>query len=136
MNPRIHSDMVLSREDSPDSRMLGSSVFPMPNFSMLDLLPRTDRYTICSFYGLDGLILYQAIDSVAMLLEYPRLNLSATRPSHVIRGCHLIPAFADGRTSTLLTVPRSMGRCPDETNDWAAIYVMMYVPLIWWILLS
>jgi hypothetical protein len=47
-------------------------------------------------------------------------------PSHVVRGCHLIPAFADGRTSGLLTNPHSIARPPGETDDWVAFYAMMY----------
>jgi hypothetical protein len=46
-------------------------------------------------------------------------------PSFVIRGCHLIPAFADGRTQDLLTTKSSLGRPAGETDDWAAFYVMM-----------
>jgi hypothetical protein len=47
-------------------------------------------------------------------------------PSLVVRGCHLIPAFVDGRTSDLLTIPNSIARPLGETDDWAAFYVMMY----------
>src|SRR5262245_22695215 len=46
-------------------------------------------------------------------------------PSLVIRGCHLIPAFADGRTSELLPSP-SIALPIGETDDWKAFYVMMY----------
>ena len=48
-------------------------------------------------------------------------------PSLVIRGCHVIPAFADGRTPDLLTAKASLGRPIGETDDWLAFYVMMYV---------
>lgn len=46
-------------------------------------------------------------------------------PSLVIRGCHLIPAFAEGQTAELLTAPLTAGRRPGETHDWVAFYVMM-----------
>lgn len=46
-------------------------------------------------------------------------------PSLVLRGCHLIPAFADGKTSDLLPVMRSAARSSDEHQDWVAFYVMM-----------
>lgn len=46
-------------------------------------------------------------------------------PSLVLRGCHLVPAFADGRTSDLLPVVHSAARSPNEHNDWVAFYVMM-----------
>lgn len=47
-------------------------------------------------------------------------------PSLVIRGCHLVPSFADGRTATLLnTSTLTAARQPDETDDWTNYYVMM-----------
>ena len=47
--------------------------------------------------------------------------------SLVIRGCHLIPAFSEGRTDTLLRHGESFARQPGETDDWCAFYVNMYV---------
>ena len=46
-------------------------------------------------------------------------------PSLVIRGCHLLPVFADGRTSHLLWEGESVARLRGETDDWAAYYVNM-----------
>jgi hypothetical protein len=47
-------------------------------------------------------------------------------PSLVIRGCHLVPSFANGRTSQLLrTSTLTAARHPDETDDWANFYAMM-----------
>ena len=46
-------------------------------------------------------------------------------PSQVIRGCHLIPAFIDGRTDQLLPRGVSVARRPGETDDWASYYVNM-----------
>ena len=49
-------------------------------------------------------------------------------PSLVLRGCHLVPAYADGRTSSLLrTVSTTAARLPGETDDWTNYYVVMYV---------
>lgn len=48
-------------------------------------------------------------------------------PSLVLRGCHLVPAFADGKTFDLLPVMHSAARSPDEHEDWVAFYVMLYV---------
>ena len=50
-------------------------------------------------------------------------------PAHVVRGCHLIPAFAEGRTSTLLPEGKSVARVlvQDETDDWLNFYVGMCV---------
>ena len=45
-------------------------------------------------------------------------------PSHVIRGVHLIPAFAHGHTNNLL--PPSIARLPSERDkDWMYYYVSM-----------
>jgi len=45
-------------------------------------------------------------------------------PKDVIRGVHLIPAFAHGRTDELL--PLSIARQPkDHDRDWVYYYVMM-----------
>lgn len=47
-------------------------------------------------------------------------------PSMVLRGCHLVPAFAAGRTNLLLsTVSLTAARGPDETDDWSYYYVIM-----------
>jgi hypothetical protein len=48
--------------------------------------------------------------------------------SLVLRGCHLVPAFAYGCTSTLLrTQSLTAAWQPDETDDWAKYYVMMCI---------
>jgi hypothetical protein len=53
-------------------------------------------------------------------------------PACVIRSCHLIPAFAAGRTTTLLPYSTSVARChsvltpgPMEADDWTNFYVDM-----------
>ena len=47
-------------------------------------------------------------------------------PSLVIRGCHLVPCFASGRTAELLRTPNfTAARQPNEVDDWAQYYVMM-----------
>ena len=51
-------------------------------------------------------------------------------PSLVIRGCHLVPAFAHGRTSELLRAVNTVARPVGETDDWTYFYVMMYVLLM------
>lgn len=49
-------------------------------------------------------------------------------PSLIIRACHLIPAFASGRTVNLLrTRELTAARRPEETDDWEDYYVMMLV---------
>lgn len=46
-------------------------------------------------------------------------------PSLVIRGCHLIPSFSDGRTSNLLRHGPFFSRGSDEVDDWTSFYVNM-----------
>ncbi len=47
-------------------------------------------------------------------------------PSLVLRGCHLIPSFEDGKTDKLLRIPRGMvsteARPLGEKDDWAFYY--------------
>jgi len=51
-------------------------------------------------------------------------------PALVIRACHLMPAFADGRTSELLRSGPSRARAPDEIDDWTNFYVGRFVFLL------
>jgi len=46
-------------------------------------------------------------------------------PSLVLRACHLIPSFADGRTNTLLQNGPTVARPLGEVDDWTAFYVNM-----------
>jgi hypothetical protein len=46
-------------------------------------------------------------------------------PSLVLRACHLIPAFADGRTDDLLRHGPTAARPFGEVDDWTAFYVNM-----------
>ena len=48
-------------------------------------------------------------------------------PSFVIQGCHLIPAFVDGRTADLLSTqaPTAKARPNGQVDDWTAYYVGM-----------
>ena len=46
-------------------------------------------------------------------------------PLLVVWGCHLVPAFADGKTLSLLPFNPTATHSPDEHEDWVAFYVMM-----------
>lgn len=50
-------------------------------------------------------------------------------PRHVVRGCHLVPAFHGGRTSELLPTEHSVARILEGAvvDDWANFYVNVYV---------
>ncbi|KIK32711.1 hypothetical protein CY34DRAFT_18855 [Suillus luteus UH-Slu-Lm8-n1] len=47
-------------------------------------------------------------------------------PSFVIRGCHLIPAFAEGRSDALLRRGPSLARFEEEVDDWVYFYVNIF----------
>lgn len=47
-------------------------------------------------------------------------------PSFVIRGCHLIPSFSDGRTTALLQQGASVARHPTNDDDWCSFYVNIF----------
>jgi hypothetical protein len=58
--------------------------------------------------------------------EADELAFGFLDPALVIRGCHLIPAFREGRTSTLLaTRAPTEARHKDEIDDWVNYYVGM-----------
>ncbi|KAF8175172.1 hypothetical protein BJ912DRAFT_826532, partial [Pholiota molesta] len=49
-------------------------------------------------------------------------------PALVIRGCHLLPVFADGKTNDLMTaVDDTEARLPGQRDDWANFYVGIFV---------
>ncbi|KAJ3804874.1 hypothetical protein F5876DRAFT_82487 [Lentinula aff. lateritia] len=49
-------------------------------------------------------------------------------PAHIIRGCHLMPSFSDGRTAGLLqTSEPTAARKTDEIDDWQFFYVGIFV---------
>jgi hypothetical protein len=138
MNPRTHCDvMVASREDLENghpfwyARILGvfhAQVFhtgPLANNRSLQHLEflwvRWFGMVEGNRYGAK----YARLPKIGFLDETDPSAFGFLDPSLVIRGCHLIPAFADGRTQDLLTSKKSLGRPIGETDDWAAFYVMM-----------
>jgi hypothetical protein len=48
-------------------------------------------------------------------------------PAQVIRGTHIIPVFAEGRTTSLLPVTKSIARIlnPEDEDDWLNFYINM-----------
>ncbi|EJD40080.1 hypothetical protein AURDEDRAFT_32843, partial [Auricularia subglabra TFB-10046 SS5] len=46
-------------------------------------------------------------------------------PATVIRACHLLPTYSEGRTSVLMPHANSMARRKDEIDDWTNYYVGM-----------
>jgi hypothetical protein len=140
MNPRTHADvMVLSHEDEENekkrhpywyARIIGifhanvRHVGPMSKCSD----PRKREFLWVRWFGRD--MKYRAGWKARRLhrigfADYDSFGF--LNPKEVIRGVHLLPAFAHGRTSAYLGP--SIARQPSEKHeDWMYYYVGMYVP--------
>jgi hypothetical protein len=140
MNPRTHCDvMVLSREDGANAHPYWyARVLGIFHARVLHTGPQAANRALqhmeflwVRWFGTEPD--YQAGLKVARLPKIGFLPDSDPDafgfldPSLVIRGCHLIPAFANGRTSELLKATRTLGRPLDEIDDWTNYYVNMYV---------
>lgn len=65
------------------------------------------------------------LPKVGFVLEQDADAFGFLDPSLVIRKCHLIPVFSQGRTNTLLRHGISIARQPDDVDDWTEFYVNM-----------
>lgn len=141
INPRTHPDiMVLSHEDdSPEvdehpywyARVLG--VFHVNVHHTGPLSKSTDPQQMdflwVRWLGRDldapGGFKHRRLHRVGFVPHDASTPFGFIAPDEVIRGAHLIPAFAYGRTSDLLPV-KSIARQPDEKHsDWQFFYVNM-----------
>jgi len=138
LNPRTqHCDiMVRSREDNPDAhpywyaRILGIfhvRVFhaspTATNRSVQDM-----QFLWVRWFGIepgyrsglkDG-----KLPRIGFIPDNDDQAFGFLDPSLVIRGCHLIPAFVNGRTAGLLrTTSVTAARPVGEVDDWAAFHV-------------
>lgn len=138
MNPRTNADvMVRSPETGPDThpfwyaRILG--VF---HLRILHTGPAATNRSVQHMeflwvrwfgmvpghrYGLK----VARLPKVGFVPDTDPLAFGFLDPSLVLRGCHLIPAFNEGRTTELLTAPLTAGRSPGEVDDWTSFYVNM-----------
>lgn len=136
INPRNHSDvMVLSRENEPGHhpywyarvlRVFRAYVRHCGRDSQNSSVQPIEILWVRWFGTVPG---YRHGSTVARL---PKVGLVPDSdpaafgfldPSLVIRGCHIIPAFCDGRTTDLLRAGPSLGRAPHEVDDWSTHYV-------------
>lgn len=141
MNPRTHCNvMVLSQEKEHGAHPFWyAQVLGVFHADVLHVGPNTSNRSIqhmeflwVRWFGVEPD--YRSGSQVARLPKIgfvPDTDDSAfgfLDPSLVLRGCHLVPAFAAGRTSDLLqTASLTAARLPDETDDWANYYVIRYV---------
>jgi hypothetical protein len=65
------------------------------------------------------------LPKVAFVEESDRDAFGFLDPGQVIRGVHLIPAFASGRGTSSLRHGKSFGRPCSELDDWEAFYIGM-----------
>ncbi|KAJ3573756.1 hypothetical protein NP233_g2220 [Leucocoprinus birnbaumii] len=67
------------------------------------------------------------LPKIGFVPEGDEYSFSFLDPAQVIRGCHLIPAFSQGRTNDLLsTQGQTEARQSGETDDWANYYVNIF----------
>ncbi|KAJ7173701.1 hypothetical protein C8R46DRAFT_893463 [Mycena filopes] len=139
INPRTHPDvMVLSPETGPDAhpfwyaRVLGifhAEVLHTGEQSRTNGAQRMEFLWV-RWFGTEPNYQYgfkaARLPKVGFVYEDDPSAFGFLDPSLVLRGCHLVPAFAGGRTNALLkTVSLTAARPPDETDDWENFYVIM-----------
>ncbi|KAH9944799.1 hypothetical protein B0H21DRAFT_823184 [Amylocystis lapponica] len=140
MNPRTHCDIMLNSCETGSgthpfwyARILG--IF---HVDVLHLGSRAVNRSVqkmevlwVQWFGIDPDHRYGSkvarLPKVGFISASDESAFGFVDPSLVIRGCHLIPAFADGRTSELLLATNSIARLPGETDDWASYYVNIFV---------
>lgn len=139
VNPRTHSDvMVISPETGPDAhpfwyaRVLGifhTEVLHTGPHSRNNGAQRMEFLWV-RWFGVEPN--YRSgfkaarLPKVGFVPEDDPNAFGFLDPALVLRGCHLEPAFAGGRTCELLkTVSPTAARPLHETDDWANFYVTM-----------
>lgn len=139
MNPRTHCDvMVLSSETKPDShpfwyaRVLGvfhANILHTGSQSRNRSVQRMEFLWVRWFSVVPNHqsgSLHARLPKIGFIPEAKSGAFGFLDPSLVLRGCHLVPAFAMGHTSELLkTVSPTAARPWGETNDWTHYYVIM-----------
>ncbi|KAJ3768912.1 hypothetical protein FB446DRAFT_706633 [Lentinula raphanica] len=143
INPRTHADvMVLSPEDGEGAhpywyarvlRIFRVQVISThPQASTIHSGPQEIEVLWVRWLGVvpgyrSG-PQYARLPKVGFVDEGDPFAFGFLDPSHVIRGCHLIPAFHDKRTSSLLqTSQPTVARKADEVDDWQCFYVGIFV---------
>ena len=136
INPHIHSDvMVLLCENKPSHhpywyarvlRIFCAYVHHCGRDSWDSSIQPMEILWVCWYGTVPG---YRHSSTVARLpkvglvLDSDPAAFGFLDPSLVIRGCHLIPAFCDGRTTNLLRAGPLLGQVPCEVDDWSTYYV-------------
>ncbi|KAJ3967322.1 hypothetical protein EV361DRAFT_871713 [Lentinula raphanica] len=123
INPRTHADvMVLSPETEPGAHPYCTSRSGPREMIMLwvrwlGIEPQARSGHQCA-----------RLPKVGFVDESDPFAFGFLDPAHVIRGCHLMPAFHDDRTNGLLqTTQPTIARKAGETDDWQLFYVRIFV---------
>ena len=68
----------------------------------------------------DGFLAWEELDSVRFLPMADNDAFGFVDPANVLRGCHVIPSYADGR---LHPDGIAMSRCAGDSDDWKQYYI-------------
>lgn len=132
--------MVRSPETEPDAhpfwyaQVLGVfhatvSIFPSKESRLEQVLNTRVEFLWVRWFGVEpgdrSGFKYCKLPKIGFVPESDRFAFGFLDPSVVIRGCHLIPAFAQGRTGRLLRANSTFARNPGEKKDWINYYVGM-----------
>jgi hypothetical protein len=139
MNPRTHCDvMVLSPEKENAAHPFWyARVLGLFHAKVLHIGPAAVNHSVqhIEFLWVRWFGVEQNYTAGSHVARLPKIGFVPDTdedafgfldPSLVLRGCHLVPAFANGRTNNLLhTTSPTAARHLEETDDWANYYVIM-----------
>jgi hypothetical protein len=139
MNPRTHCDaMVLSTETGPNAhRYWYARVLGVFHAEVMHGGPEARNNAVhhmeflwVRWFGMEPSYRWgfktARLPKIGFLPDTDEGAFGFLDPSLVIRGCHLVPCFASGRTPDLLrSSTLTAARQPDEVDDWMNYYVMM-----------
>ncbi|KAG1901203.1 uncharacterized protein F5891DRAFT_1187899 [Suillus fuscotomentosus] len=139
ISPRTHPDvMVLSGEASPShsywyARVLG--IYRIDTW--IEGVCRTKKHHLEVLYvrwlaplissDYESGIQHARLPKLVFVEESDHDAFGFLNPDQVIRGAHLIPAFASGRGVSSLRYGKSLARPKEELTDWEAYYVGIFV---------
>ncbi|KAK7696333.1 hypothetical protein QCA50_000987 [Cerrena zonata] len=108
-----------------------ASVFPSRESTLWPISSTLIQFLWVRWYGIEpgsrSGLRHSHLPKIGFVPEDDRFAFGFLDPSVVIRGCHLIPAFAMGKTGRLLRAGIStVARKPGQRKDWVNYYVGMF----------
>ncbi|KAF8156767.1 hypothetical protein B0H34DRAFT_789464 [Crassisporium funariophilum] len=128
VNPQTHPNITHGSPEVEEgaepywyARVIGARGVRRMDFLWVRWLGKEHRYDSGSRRAL--------LPKIGFVESTDEFAFSFVDPANVVRGCHLIPAFHEGRTVNLLPVPQSVSRClnPGDVDDWVNFYVNIFV---------